>query len=201
MARKTQISKEMILEKAFQLLVREGYTNINIITLAKEIGCSTQPIAWQFGNMDRLRTELLEYCLEFLKNYYSVAGDNASSVLESIAGRYVELAMDYPNLYKYIYISEHEGEKMGQIIKSLRAKNQDKILCMVQEEYGISYEQAKEYMMNLQIYVHGIASFAVTKVEFPSKEVVMNMIHRVNQTFIRDYIEYPYISNSKEEGE
>ena len=201
MARKTQISKEVILEKAFQLLVREGYANINIIALAKEIGCSTQPIASQFGNMDRLRTELLEYCLEFLKNYYSVAGDGASSVLESIAGRYVELALDYPNLYKYIYISEHDGEKMGQIIKSLRAKNQDKILCMIQEEYGISYEKAKDYMMNLQIYVHGISSFAVTKVEFPSKEAVMNMIHKVNHAFIKDCREENGIKNPKEEGE
>ena len=189
MARKAQISKEVILENAFQILLREGYANINIIALAKEIGCSTQPIAWQFGNMNNLKAELLAYSLDFLKNYYSVNGEEAGSVLESIAGRYIDLAMDYPNLYKYIYISEHDGEKMGQIINSLRAENQDKILCMIQKEYGISYEQAKEYVMNLQIYVHGIASFAVTKVEFPSKEVILNMIHKVNQAFIREYKE------------
>lgn len=186
MARKTQIGKDIILEKAFQMLLREGYSNINITTLAKEIGCSTQPIAWHFGNMDGLRNELLSYSLEFLKNYYSVNGENSSSILESIAGRYIDLAMEYPNLYKYIYISDHDGEKMGRIINSLRAKNQDKILYMVQEEYGITKIQAKEYMMNLQIYVHGIASFAVTKVEFPSKEAVMKMIHRVNQAFLKE---------------
>lgn len=184
MARKTQISKEVILEHAFQMLLREGYAAINITTLAKEIGCSTQPIAWHFGNMDGLRSELLTYCLDFLKNYFNVEGDNASSILEGIAEQYINLAMDYPQLYKYIYISEHDGEKMGQIAQSLRAANHDKILQRLQMEQGISAEQAERYMMNLQMYVHGIASFAVAKVTFPSKEVVMHMIHEANQAFL-----------------
>lgn len=189
MARKTQISKEVILEKAFQMLLREGYNNINITTLAKEIGCSTQPIAWHFGNMDGLRAELLKYSLEFLKNYYSVQGEKASNILEGIAEQYINLAMEYPNLYKYIYISEHDGEKMAQIADSLRAKNRDKIVQMLHEEHGISEEFAKKYMMNLQIYVHGIASFAVTKVNFASKETVMYMIYETNQAFLKCCIE------------
>lgn len=189
MARKTQISKEVILENAFQLLLREGYNNINITTLAKEIGCSTQPIAWHFGNMDGLRAELLTYSLEFLKNYYLVQGENVSSILDGIAEQYINLAWDYPNLYKYIYISEHDGEKMVQIANSLRAKNRDKILQMLQEEHKISEELAKEYMMNLQIYVHGLASFVATKVNFPSKEFVMHMIHVANQALLKHYIE------------
>ena len=184
MARKTQISKEVILEHAFQMLLREGYEAINITTLAKEIGCSTQPIAWHFGNMDGLRSELLTYCLDFLKNYFQVEGENARSILEKIAGQYIDLAMDYPQLYKYIYINEHDGEKMGQIARSLRTENHDKILQMLQMEQGISAEQAERYMMNLQIYVHGIASFAVTKVTFPSKEAVMHMVHEASQAFL-----------------
>ena len=185
MARKTQISKEVILENAFQMLLREGYSAINIIALSKEIGCSTQPIAWHFGNMDGLRAELLTYCLDFLKDFFETRGDDAVSILEEIAEKYINLAIDYPQLYKYIYISEHDGEKMGQIAHSLRAKNQDKILQMLQMEQGISAEQAGSYMMNLQIYVHGIASFAVTKFTFPSKEVVMHMIHEANQAFLK----------------
>ena len=44
MARKTQISKEVILEAALKMLIRDGYSAINIKTLSKEIGCSTQPL-------------------------------------------------------------------------------------------------------------------------------------------------------------
>ena len=45
MGRITTITKERILEAAFDMLVRDGYSNVNIKTLAAEIGCSTQPIS------------------------------------------------------------------------------------------------------------------------------------------------------------
>jgi len=185
MARKTQISKEVILEAAFRMLLRDGYASINIKTLAQEIGCSTQPIAWHFGNMEGLRSALLEYCLTFLKDRFSIQGEKVSGILEGIASRYIELAFDYPNLYKYLYMSEQDGEKMGNLAHLLRAENQDKVVQMIGQEHGISTEAAEKYLMNLQLYVHGIASFAVTKISFPSKEVIMQMIHEVNEVFLQ----------------
>ena len=55
MARKTQVSKEIILQEALEMLIRDGYSAINIKTLSKEIGCSTQPLVWHFENMEGLR--------------------------------------------------------------------------------------------------------------------------------------------------
>ena len=184
MARKTQISKEVILEAAFTMLLRDGYASINIKTLANEIGCSTQPIAWHFGNMEGLRDALLEHSLIFLKDRFSTRGEHVSEILEGIASAYIELAFDYPNLYKYLYMSEHDGEKMGNLAHLLRAENQGKIVHLIGQEHGISPEAAGKYLMNLQLYVHGIASFAVTKISFPSKEVIMQMIHDANEVFL-----------------
>lgn len=185
MARKTQISKDVIMEAAFSMLLREGYSTINITSLAKEIGCSTQPIAWHFGNMEGLRAELLEYCLLFLKDRFSVSGEGVSGILEGIAFRYVELAVDYPNLYKYLYMSEQDGKKMASIAQTLRAENHDKVILMLTKEFGISNEAAEKYLLNMQLYVHGIASYAVTKMIFSSKEVIMQMIHDVSEAFLR----------------
>ena len=100
MARKTHISREIILSTAFQMLVRDGYGSINITSLAREIGCSTQPISWHFGNMDGLRDALLRHCLEYIRNHFSLSGDSTSSMLAEIQRRYIELAFDFPNLYK-----------------------------------------------------------------------------------------------------
>lgn len=185
MPRKTQISKDVILESAFKMLIREGYASINITSLAKEIGCSTQPLAWHFGNMETLRTELLEYCLGFLKDRFTLDGENVSGILEGIAFRYVELAVDYPNLYKYLYMSEQDGVKMASIAQGLRAENQDKVIQMLKEEYGIFEEVAEKYLLNMQLYVHGISSFVVTKIVFPSKEVIMQMIHDASEAFLK----------------
>ena len=184
MARKVQIGKEIILDVAFQMLLEEGYTGINITSLAKRIGCSTQPIAWHFGNMDGLRTELLDYALNFLKDLFTVQGEGSTNILDGIAAGYINLAVDYPNLYKYLYMMEQDGQKIAEVVQSLRAVNQDKVIQMIESELGISKKSAEEYLLNLQIYVHGIAVFAITKVACPSKKVMMNMVHNANMAFL-----------------
>lgn len=185
MARKTQISKEVILKTAFGMLIRDGYASINITSLANEIGCSTQPIAWHFGNMDGLRAQLLDFCLDFLKDRFSVDGESVLGILDGIAFRYIELAFDYPNLYRYLYMSEQDGKKMAKIAQNLRVQNHDKVIQMLVIEHGISAEAADKYLLNLQLYVHGIASYAVTKISFTSKDVIMQMIHDVSEALLK----------------
>ena len=51
MPRSVQITKEKILTAALDVLIRDGYLAVNIKSIAKELKCSTQPIAWQFGNI------------------------------------------------------------------------------------------------------------------------------------------------------
>ena len=186
MARKTQISKEVILETAFQKLLREGYASINITTLAKEMGCSTQPIAWHFGNMEGLRTELLDYCVRFLGRVFcGMKREHIAEQLEDIAAGYIELAFEYPNLYRYFYMSDVDGRKMNELTGHLRADNYEKAIGLLVQEYGCSREAALQHMIDLHMYVHGIASYVVTQRGFSSKEAVMQMIHEANEAFLR----------------
>ncbi len=60
-----KIPKETILKHALEMLIQDGYSSINIKTLAKKIGCSTQPISWHFGNMENFRSALTEYALHY----------------------------------------------------------------------------------------------------------------------------------------
>ena len=185
MARKTKISKEVILEAAFQKLIRDGYASINITSLAKEIGCSTQPIAWHFDKMEGLREELRDYCVRFVGRIFcGIKSGNIAEQLENIAAGYVTLTFDYPNLYRYFYMSDGDGGRMKELTDSLRIHNYDKTVSLLQKEYDISEEEARRYLTNLQMYVHGIASYTVTWWEFSSKEEVMKMIHQANEAFL-----------------
>ena len=56
------------------MLIRDGYDSINIKNVAKEIGCSTQPISWHFGNMDGFRTALTEKAGQYVKGKLWVYG-------------------------------------------------------------------------------------------------------------------------------
>ena len=77
MARKVSITKDMILEAALRMLIRDGYPSINIKTLAAEARCSTQPIAWHFENMEGLRRALTVYAREYAEKKIASCADNA----------------------------------------------------------------------------------------------------------------------------
>lgn len=184
-----KIQKVEILKTAFDLLLREGYASINIKTVAKELGCSTQPISRQFGSMDGFRKELLTYCIEQLKTFFSMKGEHVSDIVSGIAEAYIGLAFDFPNLYKYLYMMEHEEEKMSRLLNSLRSDNYGKILDKLQLEYGMPEAYAKEYINNLNYYVHGIASYVAVGFVDMSKQEITGRVHRVSEALLRNWQE------------
>ena len=188
MARKTQISKEVILEAAFKMLLRDGYSTISITSLGKEIGCSTQPIAWHFGNMDGLRDALLQHCLEHIRTHFAISGDSVSSILTEIQRRYIILAFDYPNLYKYLYMTDQDCKQNQELIAAIRFPNYEQLLCQLQQDHGVSKSAAQRYLLDVQLYVHGIASCAVANIPVSFKDDVMTMIHDANEAFFAKMI-------------
>lgn len=59
-----RITRETILQSAFTLLCKEGYEALNARSLARKMGCSTQPIYAAFGRMDALKKSLKELAEE-----------------------------------------------------------------------------------------------------------------------------------------
>ncbi len=184
-----KVQKETILKTAFDLLLREGYGAINIKTVAQELGCSTQPISRQFGSMDGLRKELLVYGIEQLKPFFSIKGEKVSDIVEGIINGYINLAFDVPNLYKYLYMSEHTEERMSDLIAGLRAENFEKVIGMLEAEYDMPEAYAKEYIKNLNFYVHGIASYVAVGFVELSKQEVLDRIQNVSTALLKNWRE------------
>ena len=73
MARKEQISKQMILDGAFDLVRTQGIEMLTARKLAAHISCSTQPIFRVYTNMEELSNEVFvkakafyeQFCLDF----------------------------------------------------------------------------------------------------------------------------------------
>lgn len=53
-----RITRSAIIGTAVSILRKEGYDGVNARKIAKELGCSTQPIYSEFGNMNELKAEL-----------------------------------------------------------------------------------------------------------------------------------------------
>lgn len=192
-----KVQKEVILQTALDMIKRDGYMSINIKTVAAELECSTQPISRQFGNMDGFRKELLGYCIGHLKDFFSTEGDIAADVVSGIAKGYISLAFDCPNLYKYLYMSSHEGEQMDEMVKVLRSEKYSMVVERLMREKNIPAAYVKEYLNNLNYYVHGIASYVAVGYIKESKEAIMDRVQRVSDTLLRNWKEM-YVSEEEQ---
>ena len=184
MARKVTISKDIILQAALNMLIREGYSSINIKTLAKEIGCSTQPIAWHFENMEGLRTALAEYAVSYAKNKMSTATANAVEAFEHTGRVYVEMAVHEPNLFRFLYLGENVSEKVNHFEAITTSRNNAEQIRRIADYLGISEKKVARYLQNTIIYAHGIATLVATNVISASEEEMMSMINRAAEGFL-----------------
>ena len=55
-----RISRDEIIDAAVEVLRDGGFSAVNARSVAKKLGCSTQPIYLSFKSMDELKTALTE---------------------------------------------------------------------------------------------------------------------------------------------
>lgn len=184
MARKVQISKDIILQAALDMLIRDGYSSINIKTLAKEIGCSTQPIVWHFDNMEGLRVALWEYAISYAKNKLDTNVSNAVEAFEHTGRAYVDMAVNEPNLFRFLYLGENKRDSINNFETIITNKNNSEQIRNIAEYLGIPEENVSRYLQNTIIYAYGVATLVATKVIAASEEEMMAMINHAADGFL-----------------
>ena len=106
--------------------------------LAAFLGCSTQPVMYQFPNLDTLR-DLVYQKADAFHSEYILAGAN----LLEMGLRYIRFAEEEPNLFRFLFQSgRFSGSSMEDLIKAPEAAD---ILSAVSEEAGLTTEEAATF--------------------------------------------------------
>lgn len=196
MARKTQISKEVILNKALEMLIRDGYSYINIKTLSNEIGCSTQPLVWHFKNMEELRAALAEYALNYANDKMAPTAENAIDAFAQVGVAYIRLAMREPNLFKFLYMNGDSKFSFPNIDTLKSYDSHEELVKRISDTYKISEEAAGRYLEHTIIYTHGIATMVAAGVVKASEEEAMKMVNYAGHSFaMREGISFERMPN------
>ncbi len=184
MARKVTISKEMILEAALKMLIRDGYASVNIKTIAAEIGCSTQPIAWHFENMEGLRRELALYAREYSRKKGASEYGSALDAFEQMGRAYIDMAINEPNLFRFLYLGESPLSRPYVPDDLLKSDESRSMAESIAAQTGLSAAQAVLCIRNTVIYSHGLATMIATGVFMADEDEVMAMIKYASESFV-----------------
>lgn len=184
MTRKATISREMILEAALKILIRDGYAAVNVKTIAKELGCSTQPVVWHFENMEGLRSALSEYAREYAARKAVSDSRNKIESFEFLGRSYVKMALKEPNLFKFLYLGESPMGRPYDLKGIARDKKNKEMISKIAEQTGLNEEQVIRFVRNTLIYSHGIATMVATGVFKGTEKEMMEMINDAADSFI-----------------
>lgn len=176
---KTQIPKEMILKTGLDLVIREGYEVINIKRLAKELGCSTQPISWSFGNMEAFREELFQYSLNYVNSKMIPNGNNPVAAFFSVGETYLNMSFDEPNLIRYLRTDSKGLVNLGGIGAVFDEEKNKSLREALGRVVGFSEEKAREFMNTVVIYTQGLVTFIIDGTITISREEAVHMLENV----------------------
>ncbi len=162
MGRKTKITKEMILEAAYELLDQAGIGAVAIKSIAAVLGCSTQPISWQFGSMTELKKELYFYAGEKLYSSLpqKMEGKEAVEAFFISGVHYISIACDHPNVFRFLNVDDPLdtiGEHVTPDGSIFAIQFDDEAAKMLAAEYDIPPEKIGVAVRDTVIYTHGLA--------------------------------------------
>ncbi|MBQ9730281.1 MAG: TetR/AcrR family transcriptional regulator [Clostridia bacterium] len=157
MAPKAKMTRDQIVEGAFALVREKGHECLNARTLASELGCSTQPIFYNFASMQELKEEVLKKAWGIYQTYIS------SSVLrekyppyKASGMGYVLFAREEKELFKWLFMCDRQSAPFSAIPMP---KEQ---LQEVYEKTGLTGDGAVEFHQSMWVFVHGIATMIAT---------------------------------------
>lgn len=148
-----KIPKEKILKTVLFLLIRDGYETLNIKTLAKELGCSTQPISWHFGNMDGLRKELADYAVSYSNKKMQLNAEDGFEAFTEVGNAYVNIAFEEPNLFRFLFLDGSSGYCIGGMEDLCGLTENNKLIESIANYFCIDPKNAAEYLEN-SIFTH-----------------------------------------------
>lgn len=173
---KQKITKEMVLEAAYQLVRENGIENVNARNIAQALSCSTQPVYSCFPKMEELRKNVFKYacnkfCAEVIEN------ENDPNFLSMSTKWYLKLMRNEPNLYKMLYFSDGFNLSTFSDLISTYTSNQA-ILSKMQSMYRLNEDVCRQILLRGFAFLHGIGALAAFNSFKISDEEIAGMVKK-----------------------
>lgn len=178
---KQKITKEMVVEAAFELARSEGMEHITVKNIAYKLNCSVQPIYSYCQSMDGLRQDIIKRSKEFIREYLS-SYVNKNDFFRSTGYAYVQLAKEEPNIFR-MYIL-HKREDITSLEDLYRSETNPNMAEFIAEDLQISIEKARILHINMLIYTIGIGTILATAEPGIPTEEIHKQLKNAYQAFL-----------------
>lgn len=162
-------TEEQILNAAVEIVRRQGVGRLNARALAKELGCSVQPIFRVYDSMDELKEAVFERISALYIRYL----EDAISIDDELLGlvyAYIRFAREEKFLFQYLHMSERIQVNETSDFTAVGVNKE--IVDAIAQMTGLMTKQAQLLYAGIFFTAHGMASMIATNTaEFTEEEI------------------------------
>ena len=173
MPAKTKVTKEMVIDAAFEITRAEGAENVNARTVSQKLGCSTQPVMYHFATIKDMKRAVYTK-LDWFHTEYLMNVNPQEDVMLGIGLNYIRFAVEEPNLFRFLFQSGFAVE--NNLLEMIDSEELTPVISAMQEAMNLNMEQTKDVFITLALLVHGYASIIVNNaLEYDEKLIKVHL--------------------------
>lgn len=156
-----RINRNEIVKSSLKL-IRKGLSSISARTVAKEMGMSVVPIYSEFENMKKLEEEIIKTISEMLfsKKYQG----KTPYLFLNIGVGYIKFATEERELFNWLFNSSIYRESQTELVLRPIINRTYSVVRGIDFFSQCKDNEVKEFVDNLWIYTHGLATLLNTEV-------------------------------------
>ena len=156
MPTKIRISKDMILDTAFEIVRQYGMEKLSNRELANKLKCSIRPIYYQFENVEEMQKELY---IKIEQYFYKFLLENMTEGIpqyKQVGINYIKFAKKENKLFQTLFMSE-TGLRPDAFV-SKAGDDYKEIEKLVKISTHLKEDDIKDFHTKMWIFCHGIAT-------------------------------------------
>ena len=187
MATRSKINPDDILAAALKIVRQHGEEKLTAREIAKIMGCSTQPIIYNFSNMDNLRQATLREADRFHTEYIVQKLQQNGGSIQQLAMSHVEFARDEKNLFKFLFLDRNNKPIPDNKPMLLSSKEGNAFTQMTAKITGLPLDYAQQLFTSMWWQVHGIATLVATDMCYYTDTEIIKQL-RVSFRGLRNHL-------------
>lgn len=172
---KAKITKEMVVDAAFEVTREAGIEAVNARTIAAKLGCSTQPVMYHFKTIGDIKSAVWKKTDDYHTEYILTFRTNEPMM--DIGMNFIRFAAEEKNLFRLLFQSDGLVEK--EVTDMVWTGSASPMLEVLMRTEQVDLDGARSIFSTIGFYVHGFASLLANNSMEYSEETAKAMLRRV----------------------
>lgn len=171
---KEKITRDSIIEAAFQIARERGAEYVNARSTAERLGCSTQPVMYHFARIEELKRAVYDRADGFHTGYLLDVEKYQEEPLLGIGLNYIRFSIEEPQLFRLLFQSGYATEK--NLLEMIDSNGLEPVLAAMREAMGMRMEETKKVFLTIALFAHGYASIIANNgLEYEEKVIAEHL--------------------------